>query len=250
MDGKMNQYREVAEDIRRKIIDGELKPSEKLKTERALSEEYGVSRVTVRRALKVLEEERLVRRVQGSGTYVNPASLRRIPVMIDYTGSMKNHAPSLERKVMKAVQSYPDTEIAALLNISEEDIILATERIDYSSGEAIAFDKGYLPIQYAQKLTDRELQEVSFLEVWSKISGFDITSCNQNIEAILATEECVEYLKVEPGSPILKSTETYYAKEDAIAGVFISYYHPQHICINSRFNWQSINQTRDYQYDS
>ncbi len=65
-----NLYKKVKSDLCRKIFEGIYQDGDLIPPERKLSEELGVSRVTTRKALKLLEEERIISRVQGSGTRV------------------------------------------------------------------------------------------------------------------------------------------------------------------------------------
>ena len=64
------RYMDIVTDIKEQISSGVLKPGSKIKSENELSEEYGLSRQTVRHSIAVLEEDGLVRRVKGSGTYI------------------------------------------------------------------------------------------------------------------------------------------------------------------------------------
>ena len=63
-------YQQLMDSIRNKIISGELTINEKLESERVMSEKYGINRMTVRNALKHLEEEGVLESRRGSGTYV------------------------------------------------------------------------------------------------------------------------------------------------------------------------------------
>ena len=63
-------YRQIADGIREQIQRGELKPGDALPTESALQAAFGVSRVTVRQALRQLTEQQIIESIQGSGTYV------------------------------------------------------------------------------------------------------------------------------------------------------------------------------------
>ncbi len=63
-------YRQIADALRQHIQEGELKPGDALPTESTLQEAYGVSRVTVRQALKLLTEQNIIESIQGSGSYV------------------------------------------------------------------------------------------------------------------------------------------------------------------------------------
>lgn len=66
--GRKHAYAQVAEDVARRITEREI--VRKLPAERALSEEYGVSYVTVRHAMKILRERGLIATIHGRGTFV------------------------------------------------------------------------------------------------------------------------------------------------------------------------------------
>ncbi len=68
---RQKEYRRIAEELKRRIVVGELRPDEKLPTERILAGMMDVSRVTIRSALQELEKENLIRRRQGAGTFVS-----------------------------------------------------------------------------------------------------------------------------------------------------------------------------------
>ena len=231
-------YLWVAEQLRNTINNKEWLSSEKIPSERTLSQEFGVARVTIRRALRVLESENRIRRMQGSGTYVNPGRSYRIPLMIDYTGSMNTYAPDLKRELVHKELITASEYVAANLKIKQGSSVLYAERIDFNDEATVAYDKAYIPEYYTRNLTDDILAKVNFLEMWSQSGHFDIAHCKQYIEAISATDSCQKYLKLTPGAPVLKSTEYYYVTNNGIAGMFISYYNPEHILISSRYDWK------------
>ena len=63
-------YRQLMDSIKRKILSGELAVGDKLESERDMSKKYNISRMTVRKALKFLENEGVLESIRGSGTYV------------------------------------------------------------------------------------------------------------------------------------------------------------------------------------
>jgi GntR family transcriptional regulator len=73
-------YFQVAQDLRRRIREGEWRAGQKIAPELDLTREYGVSRVTVRQALAELAKDDLLERKRGSGTYVRP---RAQPIVYD-----------------------------------------------------------------------------------------------------------------------------------------------------------------------
>lgn len=71
MEQRLTKYQELIDYIRSLVREGGLKPGDKLHSENELCEMFQISRQTVRRAIGVLEEEGLLRRVRGSGTYIS-----------------------------------------------------------------------------------------------------------------------------------------------------------------------------------
>ncbi|MGM9947653.1 GntR family transcriptional regulator [Floccifex sp.] len=63
-------YQQLMESIEKKIVSSELKIGDKIDSERVMSEKYGINRMTVRNALKHLEEKGILESIRGSGTYV------------------------------------------------------------------------------------------------------------------------------------------------------------------------------------
>lgn len=63
-------YRQLMDNIKHKIVSGELQIGDKIPSERKMAEQYGINRLTVRNALKKLEEEGILKSHRGSGTFV------------------------------------------------------------------------------------------------------------------------------------------------------------------------------------
>ena len=123
----------VAEEIRESIDRGELKPSDRLPPERRLAEQFGVSRVTIRRALAKLSEDGLIFTYQGSGNYVqrsrsmptkNVFETARPLELMDVRFALEPHICRLA--VLNALQSDFDKLESLLLEM--EASILDTTR--------------------------------------------------------------------------------------------------------------------------
>jgi DNA-binding GntR family transcriptional regulator len=234
-----SRYRDIANALRRRILSSQVEDGAKMQDERTLSDKYRVSRLTMRRALRILEEEKLIRRVQGSGTYMNPAAARKIPLMIDYAGSMKEYAPNLQRKLLFSRLRLSGSDIGIEMNLAGDEEFLYAERIDFLKKNPIAYDKVHINLKYGRMLKKRDFEHVDFIEWWTKSSGFSIEYCTQNIEAVSADTESAEKLCVDEGSPLLKSSEYYFVKRGVPAGFFISLYNPKHISIRTQYNWSA-----------
>ena len=69
-EGPVPPYRQIADDLRRKIEDGTIPPGRRIPSTVEMEQEYEVARDTLRKATKVLKDEGLVESVQGMGLYV------------------------------------------------------------------------------------------------------------------------------------------------------------------------------------
>ena len=91
--------------------------------------------------------------------------------------------------------------------------------------------------EFAGKIGREELDCVDFIAAWTRKMGFKVHHCDQVIEAVGAKGEVARVLGVAEGAPVLKSKETYFADEKTPAGVFSSYYNPEHICLSAKYKW-------------
>jgi DNA-binding GntR family transcriptional regulator len=228
------QYNQVADRLRRKILAGKPAPGARLPTERAMCVQYAVSRITIRQALTVLQDEKLIVRRQGSGTYVRQNPTRRIPLRIDYTGSMLEHAPTLVRELLVSRAQPAPEWVADELRLPLATEVLYAERLDRIGQTAVAWDEVYIPLAFAGTLTEQLLARVDFVEAWRDAQGLAPTVCRQQIEAVAATAIDRNRLRVAVKAPLLKTTEIYYGPNARPIGLFVSHYHPAHITVTSR----------------
>ena len=228
-------YEKVASTLRQRILQGYYKPGMSLPPERELCDTLHVSRITIRRALEILEEERLVDRLHGSGTYVSPHPSQRIPLMVDYTGSMRRHAPALKRQLLFWQHEPPQTEMASGMGLAPDSMVLHARRRDRSDRTAVAVDDTYLPAPFSKRINAAILKRVDFVEVWIKTEHLHIERITQRVEAVAATPEWASLLEVAPGMPLLRATEIYFSQGGVACGLFISHYLPPHIMLVSEY---------------
>jgi len=222
------------------IQSGRLQPGEQLPPERHLCDQFRLSRITIRQALQLLEDERLVERRHGRGTYVSPHPTYRIPLMIDYTGSMRLHAPRLGRRVLNQSWREADREAALGLAIAARERYLYEERGDALADKTpVAWDQVYISAPFANGLEKEHLSHIAFIETWARVCGVEIEFCRQSVEAVKASTADKRNLGVAAGKPILKTNEAFHVRGGKCAGLFISHYNPAHIYLSSTFNWRT-----------
>lgn len=140
--------RELAESLRSRIIEGEFRPGSRLPSETTISQEYGVSRVTVRTAIKLLESQGIVHVQHGSGTYVADfggqvrtglQELRSISETIRQMG----FTPRMDRH---RIEQRPATEEEATkLELPPGSEVISVERAIMGNEVVMAYSYDVLP---------------------------------------------------------------------------------------------------------
>ena len=149
-------YVQLKEKIEQKISNGEYKPGEKLQTEGEMAKSFGVSIITVRKAVSELVEKGLVEKKQGKGTFVcqrkvtkDMKKLQSFSEMCAHMG-MKAGGRMLENRLEPASE-----KIARLLNVEKGSQVIYISRVRYADGMPMAIERNYFPLKYAFLLEER-----------------------------------------------------------------------------------------------
>ena len=233
MKQKQTAYQKLAQALRKQISAGEQAPGSRLPTEMELAGKHGVSRITVRRALQLLEEEGLILRRPKLGTFVSSQPRRLVPVSIDYTGSLQLHAPEAERTLLACRQETAGVA-ADLLKLPENAPVVYSERRDKLNGIPFAWDRGFIPQRYAKNITPEDLGHVALVERWSKKENLIIDAIQQTVETV-TDRVAARHLNLSANHPLLKTTECYFDQSNRPCGVFITCYHPGLVQLRIRY---------------
>src|SRR3954469_4080644 len=148
----------VRAELRRAIVDGEFVVGVKLPNEERLCDRFGVSRVTIREAVRGLIEDGYVVRRQGSGTYVTRRPLLRnsLDVNFSYTEYLEGAGVKPATKVIGAQLIKADTELAADLSLEVGAPLVEVRRIRTADGRPAIYSVDVLPGDFADPERDRE----------------------------------------------------------------------------------------------
>jgi GntR family transcriptional regulator len=222
---KETAYLRLFNMLRSQILDGSYGAGAKLPTERQICAEYGVSRITCRHAFRLLQEQGFVERYQGRGTIVRSNQPRKLPILVnDYSESISKLAPSTDRKLVYWERIVPPKDITEILGLFKMEPCCLAERIDYLEGKPIAFDKAFIPVGLASRITAEMLARVDFLPVWLESENLEMSHVQNSIEAVKTTQEIKKRLQVSSNYPILKVTDIMYASTGKVLSVFVTFY--------------------------
>src|SRR6056297_1742906 len=112
----LSLYYQLKQIIIDMIENRELKENDKLLTEKELCQKYEISRVTVRQALKELENEDYIYKIQGKGTFVSPKKFQQqLLKFYSFTDEMKKLGKTPTSKVLKFDITVPNKKLQELL---------------------------------------------------------------------------------------------------------------------------------------
>jgi GntR family transcriptional regulator len=206
-------YLWVASLLRDSIEAGELGPNDPVPSERALSEKYGISRMTARHALETLMLEGYVARDARRGTFVAEPRLRFSVGSFTRIMAEGDHVPGCE--VLTASTLDPDPLISEMLELPPGGRIHLVQRLRTAKGEPIAIENIHVSAQRFPDLLEFDLTG-SLWEILRSHYGAHPTKADARVVAVTLDRFEAETLKVKAGSPAIALTRTVYGAEGEV----------------------------------
>ena len=206
-------YLRVCDEIGAQIASGSLPNGWKLPPERVISEQMGVSRATVRRALAALEADGLIEAVQGRGTFLTMPRLVEPPnTLMSFTQLARErgtppHAVVLDLRVRPATIDEADR-----FRIAPGSEIFDLQRLRKMDSLPVAIDRSAVPLAVAPDLPHCDWTSASLYEQLAE-SNNQPARADYDVEARSATAEQAKHLDVAVGAPVLVAETVCYTRE-------------------------------------
>jgi GntR family transcriptional regulator len=198
-------------------------------TEQRLCEAYGVSRITVRRALDSLLASGLIARRQGVGTFVNePGATVRSLKLIGSLDDITAHGAEISYTVLAKETAAAPPLVAEALDLPVGTPVTRLEIVFALRGEPLAHAEFYCPGEVGHLIDDADLDgQSSLVAVVERKLGRPIERADQTVEAALAERRVAGHLAVRPRAPVLEVNRTYYTDTDRPVVAAVVRYHPE-----------------------
>jgi GntR family transcriptional regulator len=204
-------------------------PGKRLPSEPSLAEQLGVSRATLREAMRTFETQGLIRRKQGSGTYVtHPSAV--IESGLEILESIETLAERINLPVSagewKVEKRLASEEEAKALNLSTRTEVVYVSRVVQAEGRPVAFLIDVLP---KDVLTPQELQEAytsSVLDFLLQRGTPPLLTSRTEINAVTASSEVARSLGIQRGDVLLRFIAYLYATSGQVVDYSFSYFLP------------------------
>lgn len=202
--GMMPKYYRVKEELKALIDQWKRQDGEPIPSERELIEQFGVSRITIRRAIDELVKEGFLYKVQGKGTYVEMDQENQNLINItSCTSEIQALGRTPSRKLIESSIVPCTVKQASDLKINSTDLLYYLDRIYFADDIAVNRTQTYLPYKLLPGIEAFDFSCNSLYEILERQYKIKITRAHRTIEAVSAEQGIAESLDILPGTPVL-----------------------------------------------
>jgi GntR family transcriptional regulator len=216
---KQSETRDLVLDLIEQLDVGDAIPSE-----RQLSADLGVSRLTLRAALEDLAREGYLVRRRGAGTFVSEPKITQELTMTSFTDDMRRRGMRPASRTLELRVSPAGARLGRLLHVSPSEAVLIARRLRLADGESMAIETVHIRESQVPGLTARDLEQHSFYELLKDRFGIEIIGGNQTIEPTVTDEDESAALGVPLHSPAFRFERTTLAETGEIVEFVESVY--------------------------
>lgn len=197
-------YVQIRESLRRQILEGHYQVHERLPSENAMMKTFGVSRITIRQALRDMHNEGLVFSAQGKGTFVSkPKAVQNVQRLEGFGEAMTAQGYEASARVLSIQQLRAPKAAAAALDLNPGEEVVEVKRVRYLNREPVCVENSYFPLDMGRQLFSLDLSGDIF-PMLENLFGIPLGGADISLDAILADDEAQQYLNLNTGDAILR----------------------------------------------
>lgn len=201
-------YQQLHVVLRRRIVDGHFAAGKALPGENVLARDYGVSRVTVRRTLAMLEDEGLIEKRRGVGTFVRVRDdVSNPPPLKGTIDNLITVGLASQARLIASGRAVPPARIAKALAIPACRECLRIERFWHNDEDPFSVTVVWLSDACAALIDVSELGDEALVRVLED-AGVAVASADQVLGATAADDHAAKLLGVNIGAPLLRLFRT------------------------------------------
>lgn len=197
--------------------------SDRFHTDHELSEQFDVSRMTVRQAIQELVDEGYLRRVRGSGTFVcAPKIDEQFSPAMDFIDQWSANGRPLNLRVLRCAQEPASAAVARQLDVAPGVPVWSILRLRTVKQVPISIDYRYVRVDRIAQIDPGQVEAGSLLELIGQ--QVELAYGNLQIEGGAVQAEHADYLSLLPGDPVLTRHLVYFDTQDRPVMAGISHY--------------------------
>jgi GntR family transcriptional regulator len=207
-------YLQLRDTLLRRIQAGDYGAHQRLPSERKLSEQFQVSRITVRQALAELAQNGHVYTRVGKGTYVSDPSLHKpLGSLFGFSESVLQHGRTPTSKILEASLAPAPTDLADRLQVAPGEPLVRLHRLRLADDVPVALELTHLPHAACPGLIQRMTHDASLYAILEQAYGLRMAFAEITLGAALTDEDESRLLGLSPSSAVLRSEQTSFVQD-------------------------------------
>ena len=207
----MPRYQEIAEDLRARIQHGDFAPGARLDTQRQLATMFGVTLMTLRQALEVLEREKLIERRHGLGTFVAAPSIDYdILQLRRFAGDLSAQGEHVSTRLLGSGFVAGERRVTAALGLGRGARVLAVERLRLVDDRPLSLQRSFLPAHLGEEVVRADLALTPLAQILEYKLGITIARAREVVSAVRLGQREAHELHAAPGAPAFESERVSY----------------------------------------
>ena len=216
-DSKLPLYCQLMDIIIEQVKEGELKPHDKIMSEREFCENYDVSRATVRQSINELLKEGYVYTMHGKGTFVSEQRFKQdLLKFYSFSEEMQKQNKTPTSKVLDFKVIVSDKKISKLLDVNEGEEVYSFTRLRLADNEPMMIESTYVPVKRFPGITESALNERPMYEIFTKEYDTEFTRAEESFMATSLKQHEMEILGLKEKIPSIIIERITYEKNKII----------------------------------
>ncbi len=206
MNRRRPRYHRIADTLRERIRNAEWAPGAPLPNQRKLARDFGVTLMTLRQALELLERDDLITRRHGLGTFVSAPSIDyEITKLRRFAGDLSAQGESVSTRVLGARTTVADHRAGAALGVRPRARVVMVERLRLVDGHPMSLQRSFLPTRIGDEVLTADLSATPLSQVLEFKLGIVVTRAREAVSAVRLGRREARELGCPPGAPAFES---------------------------------------------
>lgn len=198
-------YAQIKDYLREQIFNGSLRQHERIPSESDLGKRYGVSRITVRRALSDLENEQLIFKVAGKGAFVaKPRPFQKTERLQGFGEAMQRLGIAVDNRLVGLTPMAASALVASRLQVPEGSPVTEIRRVRYADGFPISLDVTYVRRVLGERLAREDLVRRDIFVIIENDYATALDHADLVVDAISADATLARQLEIPVGEALLR----------------------------------------------
>jgi GntR family transcriptional regulator len=208
---RVPRYHRIAETLSDRIRRGDLAPGARLDNQRQLAKSFGVTLMTLRQALELLEREHLITRRHGLGTFVAAPSIDYdILQLRRFAGDLSAKGEHVATRLLGTRFAVADPRVAEALRLPARPRVLVLERLRLVDDHPMSLQRSFLPPPIGDEVVRADLALTPLHQVLEFKLGVVVTRASETVSAVRLGRREARDLGCPAGAPAFESERISY----------------------------------------